>query len=383
MKNYRYCLYPTEEQVSKLMSWIAICRQQYNSALLDRQQHYRQYRKGLSRMQQQKQLAADKKQHPILHTVPSQPLQETLFRLEKAYQNFFSGRARYPRLKTERDYRSLTFTQFGTGTRRQKQKNGSFVERPVRYAASFDEKGQLCITQLGYISVDYHRPLIGRVKQVILKQEIDGRWYAIFSVEEPAQDKKPKSPSLETGIDRGLKVFAALSNGEMIENPRFLRKKEKQLARAQRRLSRKQKGSSNARKQRAWVQQLHAKVKHQRQDFLHKETTRLANIYGLNAIEELKVRSMIKNHRFAKSIADVGWGMFAQMLDYKTRDRGGMLVKVAPHYTSVNCSCCGHPVKKSLSTRTHICPKCGFIADRDTNAALNILQKAKDQLCIA
>ena len=382
MKNFRYAIYPTVEQATRLSSWIAFCRQQYNSALLDRQRHYRLYHKGLSRAQQQKQLAVDKKQHPILHTIPSQALQETLFRLEKAYQNFFSGRARYPRLKTARDYRSLTFTQFGTGTQRQKKKDGSFVIRPVRYAASLDENGQLCMTQLGRIRVDYHRPLIGRVKQVILKQEIDGRWYANFFVDEPTQTKKTAS-SLEIGIDRGLKVLAALSNREMIENPRFLRKKEKQLARAHRRLSRKQKGSSNARKQRARVQQLHAKVKHQRQDFLHKETTRLANTYGLIAIEDLKVRSMIKNRRLSKSIADAGWGMFAQMLDYKTRDRGGILVKVAPYYTTVNCSCCGHPVKKSLSTRTHSCPKCGYVADRDTNAAINILQKAKDQLCIA
>lgn len=380
MKNYRYTCYPTTEQAKKLELWIALCRQQYNSALLDRQQHYRHYRKGLSRSQQQKQLTTDKKRYPMLCMVPSQPLQETLFRLEKAFQNFFSGRARYPRLKSARDYRSLTFTQFGTGTQRQKQKDGSFVERPVRYAASFDVDGQLYITQLGSIPIDFHRPLVGRVKQVILKQEVDRRWYIIFSVEEPVVAKQP--PSMETGIDRGLKVLAALSSGEMIENPRFLRKKEKHLCRAQRRLSRKQKGSSNARKQRARVQQLHAKVKHQRQDYLHKETTRLANTYGLIAIEDLKVQSMIHNRRLAKSIADAGWGMFARMLEYKTRDRGGILIKVAPHFTTVNCSCCEHPVKKSLSTRTHICPKCGYVADRDTNAAINILQKAKDQLCI-
>jgi putative transposase len=288
MKNYRYAIYPTAEQVAKLESWIALCRQQYNSALLDRQQYYRQHSKSLSRIQQQKQLVLDKAQHSILRTFPSQPLQETLFRLDKAYQNFFSGRARYPRLKIARDYRSLTFTQFGIGKQRQKRKDGSYRERPVRYAASFCKNDQLFITQLGCISVDYHRPLTGRVKQVIIKHEAVGRWYAIFSVEEPVQAKKCSSSPYEVGIDRGLKVLAALSNGEMIENPRFLRKKEKQLRRAQRRFSRKQKGSSNARKQKARVQQLYAKVKHQRKDFLHKKTTRLANTYGMIAIEDLK-----------------------------------------------------------------------------------------------
>jgi putative transposase len=92
---------------------------------------------------------------------------------------------------------------------------------------------------------------------------------------------------------------------------------------------------------------------------------------------------MIRNRHLAKSIADAGWGMFAQMLEYKTRDRGGMLVRVAPHYTTVDCSRCGHPVKKSLSTRNHVCTKCGFIANRDTNAAINILRKAEDPLCVA
>jgi transposase len=125
--------------------------------------------------------------------------------------------------------------------------------------------------QLGCIPMERHRPLTG-VKQVMIKQEIDCRWYAIFTVEERDFSKRNPVSTAEIGIDRGLKVFAALSNGEMIENPRFLRQKEKQLRRAQRKLSRKQKGSSNARKQNASVQRLHAKVKHQRKDFLHKTT---------------------------------------------------------------------------------------------------------------
>jgi transposase len=162
------------------------------------------------------------------------------------------------------------------------------------------EKGNYTLTQLGGIPIERYPNLTGRVKQVIIKQEINRQWYAIFTVEERVSTKPSPVSIAEIGIDRGLKVFAALSNGEMIDNPRFLRRKEKQLRRAQRQLSRKQKGSNHARKQKARVQQLHSKVKKQRKDFLHKRTTELANKYGLIAIEDLKIQSMIRSWRFRR-----------------------------------------------------------------------------------
>ena len=176
--------------------------------------------------------------------------------------------------------------------------------------------------------------------------------------------------------------YAVLSNGTEYENPRFLRKKEKQLKKAQRILSKKKKGSANYRKQVQRVRQLHEKVANQRRDFLHKLSFNLSKDYSVIAVENLNIRNMVKNRKLSKSISDAGWGMFRNMLAYKCEKHGGVLVKVEPKYTTQDCSSCGERVKKSLSIRTHICTKCGTILDRDHNASLNILKKGLKQLSV-
>lgn len=375
MRNIRYEIYPTKAQVEVLLSWISICRQQYNSALLDHQNHYRLHQKGLSRTKQQKQLVKDKEQYHFLNNVPSQPLQETLFRLQKSFTNFFEKRAKYPKLKTAKDYRSITFTQFGIGTQTIKDKNDQEKVRIVRYAASLGTCGALCLSKLGDIRMMRHRNLPGRVHQVIIKQERNGRWYASFSV--TTNDEPQTHVFDEVGIDQGIKKFAVLSTGEAIENPKYLRQQEKGLKRDQRRLSRKKKGSNNYKKQLEKIKKCHTKVKNQRNDFLHKESHRLSTTYRMIAMEDLNVRGMIRNRKLSKSIQDAGWGRFRFFMAYKCERTGGTLIKVAPHYTSIDCSSCGNRVQKTLSIRTHVCPCCGLVMDRDVNAAINILKKAK------
>jgi len=158
----------------------------------------------------------------------------------------------------------------------------------------------------------------------------------------------------------GLEKFAALSDGSIIENPRHLRKTEERLKRAQRELSRKEKGSRNRERVRRKLAKLHAKVGNQR----------------MVAVEELNIKGMVKNHHLAKSISDAGWGEFISMLEYKAGEAGTKLVKVNPSGTSQKCSRCGMTVPKELSERVHCCPYCGLTLDRDVNAARNILKRA-------
>ncbi len=200
-----------------------------------------------------------------------------------------------------------------------------------------------------------------------------------------SKDKRlPSSIDLNNavGIDVGIHQYAVLSNGVAYENPRFLRKQEKRLKKAQRTLSKKQKGSANYTKQAQLVRQYHEKVANQRRDFLHKLSFNLSKDYSVIAVENLNIRNMVRNRKLSKSISDAGWGMFRNMLAYKCEKQGGVLVKVEPKYTTQDCSSCGERVKKSLSIRTHICMKCGTILDRDHNASLNILKKGLTQLAM-
>ncbi|QQK77693.1 IS200/IS605 family element transposase accessory protein TnpB [Salicibibacter cibarius] len=369
--NYKYEMFPNKDQMETMNCWLSICRQQYNSALLDKQRFYQKNKTGLSRHELQKQQTKDKQTFPLLKTMPSQPLQEVFFRLEEAYKNFFEGRARYPKIKKHKDYQSLTFTQFGVEKRKVKnKKTGKVNVRDVRYAASLGENNHLLISKLGSIYVNFHRSIEGKVKQVTIKRQ-GHRWFAIFSVERHVNETVD-FPVQSTGVDVGIHKFAVLSDGSNVENPRFLLKTEKKLKRAQKKLSRMKQGSNNWKKQRLKVQQLHIKVANQRRDFLHKRSYHLSKTYKFVFVEDLKIRNMVKNRHLAKSIYDAGWGAFCRKLEYKCKNNGGELVRIKPHYTSQDCSSCGKRVKKALSVRTHVCKSCGTVLDRDHNAAINI-----------
>jgi putative transposase len=363
----RFEIFPTEEQTETLNRWLQYCRQTYNSSLLDKQRKYRQAKTTYNRFDMQRQLKLDKGKYAFLKQMPAQPLQEVFVRLGKSFTNFFQKRAGFPKIKKYGDYDSMTFPQFGF-------KQGT----NHRYAASFSENGKLQLSKLGEVAIHIHRAMEGPVRQLIIKRK-SNRWYAIFSVERQALPRSIDRNNA-VGIDVGLNKYAVLSNEQSFENPRFLIKTEKLLKKAQRKLAKKKKGSSNLARQVAKVQQLHEKVSNQRRDFLHKLSYKLSHTYSVIAVENLNIRNMVKNKRLSKSIADAGWGMFRDMLAYKCEREGGFLVKVAPAFTTQDCSSCGANVKKSLSVRTHICKKCGIILDRDHNASLNILNKGLVQL---
>ena len=194
-----------------------------------------------------------------------------------------------------------------------------------------------------------------------------------FSCDDVPERRLPAS-SARVGIDVGLSSFLADSDGRFVDNPKHLAGSGKKLARRQRSLSRKKKGSSRRVKARVRVARTHEKIRNQRLDFLHKTANYYVRNYGTVFIEDLKIRNMVKNRHLSRSISDAGWGTFFDLLACKAEEAGRLVVRVAPHGTSQDCSGCGVKVPKDLSIRIHRCDTCGLVMDRDLNAAMNILR---------
>ncbi|NEO52701.1 MAG: IS200/IS605 family element transposase accessory protein TnpB [Okeania sp. SIO3B5] len=227
-------------------------------------------------------------------------------------------------------------------------------------------------------SRDLHFYQLKQIKRVRVIRKHDG-YYAQFLIDHTREEDKNLTGT-QVGIDLGLNHFYTNSAGEKVDNPRFLRKGERKIKKLQRRLSRTQKGSQNRSKARNRLGRAYLKVSRRRNDWACKLAQRVIQSHDLVAIENLKVRNMIKNHKLAKSIADAAWYKFREWLEYFGSIYGVPVVAVEPAYTSQNCSNCGEIVVKTLSTRTHKCPHCGYSADRDKNAAINILKSALKQL---
>jgi putative transposase len=215
---------------------------------------------------------------------------------------------------------------------------------------------------------------VKQIKRVRIVRRADG-YYVQFGVQaERHIEHLPTGKTL--GIDVGLKAFYTDSEGHTVENPRHYRKAEKKLKRLHRQLSRKQKKSSNRKKARKQLAKAYLNVQRQREDFARKQAKALVSSHDLIAYEHLQIPNMVKNHHLAKSIHDAGWGQFIAWVKAYGQMHGISIIAVTPQFTSQQCSACGTLVKKSLSVRTHICPSCGLVLDRDHNAARNILQKA-------
>jgi putative transposase len=356
-KTFKYRLVPTPEQEQVLQTVLLRCRTLYNCALEERQTWWaRGQGIGATYYSQANELPDLKAACPEYAEVHSQILQDVLRRVDKTYQAFFrrvkNGETPgYPRFQGQNRYHSFTYPQYG---------NGAVLDGRV-----------LSLSKSGRIPVRLHRPLEGTPMTVTISKEADG-WYVSFSCADVLVEPLPLR-GRETGIDVGLKLFLITADGEMVENPRQYRKAEKQLAKAQRRVSRRKKGSKRRRKAVKLLARNHQQVQRQRSDFHHKTALSLLRTYDVIYLEDLQVRTMVRNHHLAKSISDAGWARFRTILTYKAECAGKRVVAVPAHYTSQDCSGCGERVPKSLSVRTHICPCCGLVMDRDENAAVNIL----------
>ncbi|HEX5546466.1 MAG TPA: transposase [Ktedonobacterales bacterium] len=360
-KTYKYKLNPTPEQERDLARVLGLCRALYNTALEQRITAWERCHVSVSRFEQEAELKDIRAAFPEYATIHSHILQDVLARLDKTYQDFFRRSTRssvgqipgFPRFQGRNRYHSFTYKEYGNGARL--------------------DNGFLVLSKIGRVAVRWSRPegpWEGTPKTVTLSREADG-WHVCFSCAEvPAQPLPPTGK--ETGIDIGLKVFLITADGQVVENPRLYRRGEKQLAKAQRRVSKRKKGSKRRGKAVRWLGKAHQHVKRQRADFQHKTALSLLRTYDTIYLEDLRVANMVRNRLLAKSISDASWGQFRIILEVKAAWAGRRVVAVPPAYTSQDCSGCGERVPKSLSVRTHVCTTCGLVLDRDENAARNI-----------
>jgi putative transposase len=308
---------------------------------------------------QSAQLPAIKEVRPEYRDINAHVLQEVLHRLDKAFAAFFrrvkaGAHPGYPRFQGSDRYDSVTYPQVG------------------EHGGATLDGGLLRLAKIGRIRLRLHRPLQGTPKTVTINREADG-WYAYISCAEvPAVPLPPTGQ--ETGIDVWLKVFLITADGELVENPRHFRAAEWRLAKAQRRVARREPGSKRRHKAVALLARAHQRVRRARTDFHHKAALALLRQYDTIYLEDLRVRNMVRNPHLAKSISDAGWAAFRTTLEAKAACAGRQVIAVPPAYTSQDCSGCGERVRKSLSVRTHVCPSCGLMLDRDLNAARNILR---------
>ena len=355
MKAYRYRLFPTKSQVSQMEQTLEICRWVYNETLAMRKNAWEQEQRHISYYESKRQIPLWKKERPELSTVYSQVLQNVTLRVDLAFKAFFrrlkSGeKPGYPRFKGKGRYDSFTYPQYG-----------------------FKLDGdRLHLSKIGDVKIVLHRPIEGTIKTLTIRRSATGKWYACFSVE---YDPTP-APQKESvvGIDVGLESFATLSNGEKIENPRFFRTDEKALAKAQRKLSKAEKGTPERKKARKIVAHVHERIANRRLNFAHQTSRKVVDRFGTIVFEDLNITNMQKNHHLAKSIADAAWSMFITITESKAEDAGSRVILVNPRNTSQICSRCGMIVAKTLSDRVHSCPHCGLVMDRDQNAAINIMR---------
>jgi len=281
--------------------------------------------------------------------------QDILRRLDKTFKAFFGRikrgeRAGFPRFKSNRRYRSLTFPSYGDGCR--------LDGRLVR------------IQGVGEIKAKLHRPVDGKIKTVTIKRDA-GRWFVVFSVECAAAPMPASDRAI--GLDVGLTAFATLSDGTEIDNPRLYRHAQRRLRVAQRRVARRtNKRSNRRRKAVALLQRHHAHIQNQRSDFQHKASRTLVNTYGVIVAEDLNIKGLASG-MLAKSVNDAGWGYFLGILAYKAESAGREFIKVDPRGTSQTCTC-GQRVPKTLSERWHLCPSCGLSQSRDHVSAQVILR---------
>ena len=356
-KTFKYKLKPAPEQERMLEHTLMLCRHVYNAAVEERREAWQKCGVSVNYYQQKAELPGIKEAMPEYAGVHSQVLQDVVLRVDRAFQAFFrrvkAGETPgYPRFQGRDRYNSFTYLQVG------------------EHGGAALDGGLLSLSKIGRIPIRLHRPLKGTPKTVTISREADG-WYACISCADVPVQPLPATGQ-ETGIDLGIEAFATLSDGTRIFHPGWYRKGERALKTAQRRVSRRKKGSNRRRKAVTLLAKAHQQVRRQRRDFHHKTALALVQANDTIYHEALQPANMVKNHHLAKSIQDAGWGAFLIILTHKAACAGRRVVAVNPAFTSQTCSGCGALVSKGLSVRWHSCPACGTSLHRDHNAAKNI-----------
>ena len=364
---YRYRLYPDSKRQKEIDEQIELARLLYNRLLEKAKDEYQKTRsfdiKKANFNRFLKEALSENREYGRLY---SQTRQNVFVRLQRAYQNFFRRvrekkagkkvRAGFPRFKAMGRYASLTYPQFGFHIDKERKCH------------------MLRVSKIGGMKIELHRPIEGVVKALMIKKEA-GDYYATFAT--VSEIKTPKvADTNPVGIDMGLKTFATLSDGRKITKPNFARKAETHIARWQRIVARREKGSRRRDKAKLQLERSWQTVNNQTKDFAFKAADDLIDSgYTSFAVEGLRIPNMLKNHRLARSIQNASWSRFIQVLSSKAEEAGMGITVVDPMNTSQTCSECGQKYAMSLSDRTFSCD-CGYSADRDINAARNILNRA-------
>jgi len=356
-KTYEYRLRPTPAQERRLVATLDACRHVYNWAIEDRKVLWQYAKCGTSFYDQSAYLKHLKAERPWLKEVHAHPLQDALRRVDRAFAAFFrrvkaNQSPGYPRFHGRGWYDSFTMKDWENGV-------------------AFDGK-RLALSKVGRLRIVLHRPIAGTIKTCTIKRRADG-WYALFSVE--CADVPRRIETNPVGVDVGLTTFAALSTGELIANPRHAKAAAQDVARAQRIVSKRTRGSERRGKAREILARRHLRLARTRRDFHFKTAHALAARFSPIVVEDLHIAGMARHPTLAASIHDAGWGQFLGILARSAESAGAAYMAVEARGTSATCSACGEYVPKTLAERTHRCAACGLVLDRDVNAARVILKR--------
>ena len=358
LKAYKYRIYPNKEQEILIQKTFGCTRFVYNHMLADRIKSYEESKETNTKIKYPTP-AQYKKDYEWLKEVDSLALANAQMNLDQAYKNFFRDKSvGFPKIKSKKNnHKSYTTNNQGGNIHIKNKK--------------------IKLPKMGYVKIKQHRLFTGIIKKCTISQVPSGKYFVSILVD-TENIQLPKNDN-KVGIDLGLKDYAITSDGEVFENPKWLRKSLDKLKKEQRKLSRKEKGSNNRRKQRIKVAKIHEKITNQRKDYLHKLSCHITNENQVIVIEDLKVKNMMKNEKLSRAIGEVGWYEFRTMLQYKCDWKGRELIIAPTNYASSQlCSNCGNKSSqtKDLDCRTYVCPVCGLEIDRDINASKNLLKLA-------
>lgn len=352
-KTFQYRIKANQKTIQKAEKWLFLCRQLYNDSLNERIIAYKERKENISQYNQMKRLPQLKKVFPEFKQVNSQTLQDVIQRLDRTYQGFFrrvknKEKAGFPRFKGQNRYDSFILKQSGW---------------------KLDEQ-YLEIKNIGRFKIFLSRPIEGDIKTITVRRTLTDQWFVSFACDNVPQ-KLLKKTGKEIGIDVGCESFLTTSKGQKIDNPRFFKNSQDILTIRQQKLSQKVKNSNRRNKARLLIAKIHQKIFNQRKDFHFKTANQLIKENDKIYIEKFNSFKSFKG--LNKSMRDVAWFQFFNILFFKAAEAGREVIKVPAKNTSQICSKCGQVVEKDLSVRVHKC-QCGLKINRDWNAALNILR---------